>query len=189
MHGQLVHGLLAALKDSGAAMNQVGVITPFRGECEMIQDRLDAVGDYEEVRVATVHGFQGSEMEVIIFDLMAAPGAGLGVFMRGVEPADTGTRLLNVAASRARTQLIVVANFDFLLSSRLPRPGAVRTLLEDVRQNGREIPLSTLLASVPVSVENARHVVDEKAEGYLSQIGAFESVEEEDEGPREGSGQ
>lgn len=177
VHGQLVHGLLETLKASG--VSQVGVITPFRGECEMIQDRLDTAGGFEDVRVATVHGFQGSEMDVIIFDLMAAPGAGLGVFMRGVEPTDTGTRLLNVAASRARTQLIVVANFEFLLSSRLPRPGAIRTLLEEVKRHGKEIALSPLLESVPASLEAGRHVVDENAEGYLSQIGAFESDEED----------
>ena len=180
IHSQLVHGLLQSLKAGG--VGQVGVITPFRGQMEMIQDRLDAVGGYEDVRVATVHGFQGSEMDVIIFDLMAAPGAGLGVFMRGVEPTDTGTRLLNVAASRARQQLIVLANFDFLLSSRLPRPGAIRTLLEDLQQRGQEIAMAPLLASVPASVETVRHMVDEQAEAYLSQIGAWESIGEEDPG-------
>jgi hypothetical protein len=176
VHGQLVHGLLQKLREAGTT--NVGVITPFRGEMEHIQDRLDAAGGYEDVRVATVHGFQGSEMEVIIFDLMSAPGAGLGVFMRGVEPTDTGTRLLNVAVSRARTQLVVVAHFDFLTSNRLPRPGAIRTLLETVRKHGSEILPAGLLDAVPATVEVARGMGDANAEAYLNEIGAFESVEE-----------
>lgn len=46
------------------------------------------------VEVGTVHQFQGSEADAVVFDLVDGPGRSrLGLLLRG----DTGTRLVNVA--------------------------------------------------------------------------------------------
>jgi superfamily I DNA and/or RNA helicase len=57
--------------------------------------------------VGTIHQFQGSEADVIIFDLVDGPGRpDLGRLLTG----DTGIRLINVMITRARGKLILLLN-------------------------------------------------------------------------------
>ena len=67
------------------------------------------------ISCATVHQFQGSEADLIVFDAVESyPKAAVGYLM-GKEP-DSIMRLINVAITRAKGKLITVANDKFWIN-------------------------------------------------------------------------
>jgi len=101
-------------------MNEIGIIVPFRNTVYDIRDRLFNEG-FEQVEVGTIHTFQGREKQVIIFDTVMS-----GEVQRGgrrhysVRPFDeeknglSVPRLLNVAFSRSKKRLVVLADMDHI---------------------------------------------------------------------------
>ncbi|MCC6395241.1 MAG: AAA family ATPase [Bryobacterales bacterium] len=94
---------------------RVAIVSPYRGQVRLIRNWLQKEsatdGNHlENIEVGTVHAFQGGEADVVIFDLTdGPPKTGLG-FLSG----DQGLRLLNVAVTRARGKLIVIAHKEWL---------------------------------------------------------------------------
>jgi len=65
-----------------------------------------------EVRAGTAHNFQGSEADVVIFDLVNdEPHFRVGIFIPALD--DTTKRLLNVALTRAKRRLVIVGDFEY----------------------------------------------------------------------------
>lgn len=95
-------------------VNTVGIITPYAAQTRLIRAMLR---DYYEhgtsiVSCATVHQFQGSESDVLIFDAVESyPTNRVGFLMGKV--SNEVLRLINVAITRARGKLIAVANAKF----------------------------------------------------------------------------
>jgi superfamily I DNA and/or RNA helicase len=58
----------------------------------------------ERVTVGTIHTFQGSERDIIIWDIVDTPQNDMGLLYKG----ETGERLVNVAISRAKSRLVIV---------------------------------------------------------------------------------
>lgn len=66
------------------------------------------------VRAGTIHSFQGSEADIVIFDLVIdEPHFKAGLFMSNLEVNESMRKLFNVAVTRARFKLYVVGNFAF----------------------------------------------------------------------------
>ncbi|WP_431975585.1 AAA domain-containing protein [Micromonospora haikouensis] len=134
LHAQLVAGLLA---DPEADVSSLGVISPFAAQASLLQSLLPEPerGDWA---ASTVHRFQGGERDIVVYDTV---DTGVGVrplhrwFTEG-EPGGDGARLLNVAASRARDHLVVVAALDQMHRHRTTRDAVWRffaKLLERAR--------------------------------------------------------
>lgn len=98
----------------------IGVITPYTGQVALLKARLIErsydMDFLERVKIGTVHTFQGSECDVIIFDMVDC-----SKFEKGKKPyfgriyaGEQGEQLLNVAVSRARHKLIVVCDSDYI---------------------------------------------------------------------------
>lgn len=100
-----VRMLIAADVPAGA----IGVVTPFTGQKFRIRDLLEAAGVSGQVLTDTAFGFQGDERSVIIFSAVVSNDVKPGTTNWVQSPAN----LLNVALTRARDQLFVVANFDY----------------------------------------------------------------------------
>jgi hypothetical protein len=83
----------------------VGAVTPYTEQVRLLRALLEDMGRAEDVDVGTVHRFQGGEREFILIDLCDTPPHEPPPFLRG----DEGVRLLNVAMSRARSKLILLA--------------------------------------------------------------------------------
>ena len=105
----------------------IGVITPYRGQVSLLKakfiSRNYSVDFQDRVKIGTVHTFQGSECDVIIFDMVDCSR-----FEKGKKPyfgriygGENGEQLMNVAVSRARHKLIVVCDPDYITKS----PGGV----------------------------------------------------------------
>ena len=90
-------------KISGLTSNQIGVITPYKEQQRLLSSNLRDLAE-----VGTVDSFQGQERDIVIFD-----------FVRANPDNDVGFTLqpnrLNVALSRARQKLIIVANLPTFL--------------------------------------------------------------------------
>ena len=91
---------------------KVGVITPYRAQAALIRDKVRALPLADEQKdrlvVGTVHAFQGSENDVIIWDLVDDRESRIGKLYHG----DTGNQLTNVAISRAKGKLVLVGDRD-----------------------------------------------------------------------------
>ena len=100
--------------------SQIGIIVPFRNVVWLYKKALREAGFYE-VEAGTIHTFQGREKEAIIFDSVMS-GVGQGGFKRhfSVRPFDetknglSVPRLLNVAFSRAKEKLVIVADMEHI---------------------------------------------------------------------------
>lgn len=115
---------------------RIGIVTPYNAQASLIHAMLLDCDLAHEVRVATVHRFQGEERQVILFDCVDAPPFGwVGQFLRGSSPAEESTRLLNVAITRAQQQLYLIADVGYL-ERKLPAQALLRQVLQTMRQEG-----------------------------------------------------
>lgn len=103
-----------AVKAEQNHIETVGIITPYAAQVRLIRAMLK---DYytkgtTNVSCATVHQFQGSESDVIVFDAVESyPKSAVG-YLIGKEPNQVA-RLINVAITRGKGKVITVANARF----------------------------------------------------------------------------
>jgi len=107
----------------------VGVITPYAPQAEFINSIIPSMPHDGRIICSTVHQFQGNEADVIIFDAVESriedKTAGL------MFSSKNARRLVNVAVTRARAKLIVVADWRFLeSSSQLIKDSLILDLIE-----------------------------------------------------------
>lgn len=108
----------------------VGVVTPFAAQRQAIEERLRrALGDEaaSRIRVGTAHRFQGDERDVILFSPVVAADARAAT-LRWVEQQ---RNLVNVAVSRARRTLVVVADVAAITEAPLPTLQALVAMAQD----------------------------------------------------------
>lgn len=89
----------------------IGVVTPFAAQKEWLREQVLQMGLASEVLVDTAYGFQGDERDVIIFSAVVAKG----ITPSACRWVESPPNLVNVALTRAREALFVVADFDFCL--------------------------------------------------------------------------
>lgn len=99
-----------AVSSSGDADLRIGIICPYSAQARLLRMLVVEHGLAETVKVATVHSFQGSERDIIIFDLVDGPPFRPGTLLTQAEAKN----LLNVAFSRAKGKLVVVGHSIYL---------------------------------------------------------------------------
>lgn len=98
----------------------IGIITPYKGQVALIKalhfERRYPEEFSKRLRIGTIHTFQGSECDVIIYDMVDC-----GILENGrtsqigkIYGGRDGERLLNVAVSRAKHKLIVVCDPTYI---------------------------------------------------------------------------
>lgn len=115
-----VIGLLREYNKDKEAKFTIGIITPYRGQVSLLR-ALKQECDFDDafdsrIKIGTIHTFQGSECDVIIFDMVDcfAMESGKQNKIGRLYHGNAGERLLNVAVSRARHKLIVVCDPDYI---------------------------------------------------------------------------
>lgn len=94
----------------GLPAGDVGVISPFRAQCNRVRFLLAAAGAPSDLLVSTVERFQGQERELLVLSMAASRPAylaSLGGFL-------FSPNRLNVAVSRARTKVVVLGALETL---------------------------------------------------------------------------
>jgi superfamily I DNA and/or RNA helicase len=88
-----------ALLNSGLTPQELGIITPYRAQAELIRERMKN----DEVEIDTVDAFQGREKTAVLVSLVRSNTAGKLGFLEDL-------RRINVAITRAKRHLFVVGD-------------------------------------------------------------------------------
>jgi len=152
----------------------LGVVAPYTAQTRLIQRLIDERLDNRGAEIAaTVHRFQGNEKNTMLIDLTDSLGARLSKFMRAVNIDEDGARLLNVALSRARHHIVLVANFDYL-REKAPRQSFVLRVLKFFEDAGEPLEAKELLRVGPEDWLDALGPVNPpQFEFDPSKLGAF----------------
>lgn len=91
------------------------IVSPYRAHAKLVSVLLKDVANLQdEVVAGTAHSFQGSEADVVIFDLVVdEPHFRVNLFMPTLD--EQLKCLLNVALTRAKFRLVVLGDFDYCL--------------------------------------------------------------------------
>lgn len=129
--GLLAASIGAELLDTGC--KSVALVSPYRAQVRW----LTALAARSDGMVAsTVHRMQGSEADAIVLDMTDAPPHAKPSRLTG-EDSELATRLLNVAASRARGKLVVVTDLEFV-EQRIALGGPIRRFLDAMDSAGAD---------------------------------------------------
>jgi len=85
----------------GSLENAVAVITPFAMQAKVIKSELSRIG-LDNIKVGTVHTFQGAECDLILFSSVYGVNDSAGSKFY-----DRGNNMMNVAVSRAKNSFVV----------------------------------------------------------------------------------
>ncbi|AEN07850.1 AAA ATPase (plasmid) [halophilic archaeon DL31] len=102
-----------ALAEKGVRMSDIGIITPYSAQIPTIKQHLHNHVEERTNRITidTIDAFQGSEREAIIISFVRSNDTGESGFLT---LPDEGPRRLNVALTRAKKHLSIIADFETL---------------------------------------------------------------------------
>jgi superfamily I DNA and/or RNA helicase len=128
--------------EEGAKKGQrihVGIVTPYKAQAKLIDRILDDQNvDSDLIVASTIHRFQGSERDCIIFDLVEGKPLSPGKLTIGEFKTSESGRLVNVAISRAKGKFILVGNSEYIAKNFSPNQ-AIPQLLEEIQQVGETV--------------------------------------------------
>jgi superfamily I DNA and/or RNA helicase/uncharacterized protein YukE len=97
------------------ATKPILIVSPYRAHAKLVNILLrDFAQLHDEVLAGTVHSFQGSEADVVIFDMVAdEPHWRVNLFMPDLD--EQLKCLYNVGLTRAKFRLFILCDFDYCL--------------------------------------------------------------------------
>lgn len=106
-----------ALKAVKNGQSKIGIVTPYSAQSQIISALLHDIEEEKNynlpISCATIHQFQGSESDIIIFDSVEnLPKKEAGKIIASED--DSAMRLINVAITRARGKFIVIGCHEYL---------------------------------------------------------------------------
>ena len=113
------------LIENKVEIKNIGVLTFYSGQKQRFYEKFYTKEQYQELKIDTIDGFQGMEMDYIIISTVRANILGILGFLKS-------EKRLNVALTRARKGLILVGNSKCLAK----RPGIFRDLISFYCANG-----------------------------------------------------
>ena len=88
---------------------EIGIVTPYRAQVSLIEQKLDNAGLLENILCSTVDKFQGDERDIMIFSPTISKGSEPGSIRWVEEPHNR----INVAITRARHALYVIGDIKY----------------------------------------------------------------------------
>ena len=133
----VVKKVIDILVQKGYQPNEIGVITPYKAQQNLLRKKLKGTGLNLSSQVGTIHKFQGVEFNVILFSSV--------IFKPDDSPffINSKPNMINVALSRAKQLFIGVGNLEKLISS----GGYLEKMCYHIQKNG-------LVYDAPVGQEN-----------------------------------
>ncbi|MCU9614978.1 AAA domain-containing protein [Caldibacillus lycopersici] len=131
--------LILSAKANG--LDSIGYITPFKAQSrfvtvllkEFFPENQEVIGD-NKIIAATVHKFQGSERDMIIFDSVDSyPQSRASVLLTD----NNSEKLMNVAITRAKGKFIHLADRKYL-ESRTGKNTTIRKLIDHFVSQGKD---------------------------------------------------
>lgn len=147
----IYHALVSAslakklLQEVGEEL-KIGIISPYRAQARLISKIIDDWGFTNKVRIDTIHRFQGGEEDVIIFDCVEGPGLKTNWSMLDESHNSQADLLLNVALTRAKKKVYLVAYCKHLYSLS-SKNSIILRVLKCFYETGCEIPSEKLIVN------------------------------------------
>jgi len=116
LNALLVGKIIEELLRNGVEERDIAVVTPYRAQAKLIKEVLRNRG-FEEIRVGTVHTFQGGEKKVVVLDLVVRNRR--VILKSPILSGKIGNKLLSTSMSRAIEKLIIVGSRSTLKGSNL----------------------------------------------------------------------
>ena len=122
---------------NAAKHNEVGIITPYNAQSRLLhamsRDVAERAPTLHRIACATVHQFQGSEKDVIIYDAvdcyrMQYPGTLLSSTANNY-----ANRLYNVAVTRAKGKMVSVVNVDYMEAKKFSKSLIFRHMMDSLK--------------------------------------------------------
>lgn len=127
-----------------AQTQEVGIITPYHAQSRLLHAMVRDVNELEAlphaIKCATVHQFQGSEEDVIVYDAVDCyrlPFPGALIASTAGRYAD---RLFNVAMTQSKGKFICVANGSFMRNKGMSENLMFMQMLKSYRTTAPMIP-------------------------------------------------
>ena len=127
VEASLVIGHLRKLVDAGVRSDQIGIITPYSSQRELLVANLQE--DYPDLEIQSVDGFQGREKEAIIISLVRSNGyEGIGFI--------GDQKRLNVAITRAKKHLTIICDTETVTGNQRRKVTVIREFLNYMKKHG-----------------------------------------------------
>lgn len=132
------------------------IVAPYKPHIALINQHIQleyqnrgfgAEKDLGYVRAGTIHSFQGSEADIVIFDLVVdEPHWKANLFMQDEEINASMRKMFNVAITRAKFKLFVVGNFSYC--QKRAKDNALSALLVNLLEHRQKIDAKQLLPRI-----------------------------------------
>ncbi len=153
VHAVISLSILKEAQGLGIDTTKMAYITPYRAQAEffgslVLKNREVLKTNFlEGLRWGTVHRFQGGEAELVVYDTCESPRELPTRLTGGSDKLDTedieiddASRLHCVALSRAKLQLIILANLRWLRET-LPESSKLSEIVNKISKLGSVIPI------------------------------------------------
>jgi len=150
VHALAIKAIAEALHADGwstdaTSEKSFGVISPYAKQAALIAELISGTNPSHSSAASTVHRFQGNERDLMIIDTtkVASPNdPSLGTFMGSTNALAPENAMWNVAFSRARHHILLIADLPTLKSN----PNAVISrLTEYAMQHGNIVSAATII--------------------------------------------
>ncbi len=137
--GKTIAKALESYDEKSKEKKSIGICTPYAAQAKI----LDRTLDQKEFVSGTIHKYQGDDKDTMIIDIPDSLGAyRVGMFLGGAifDPTisgslDSGTKLFNVAISRAKERLVIIGNLKYL-DGKLPQNAYLRKVIYHMINQG-----------------------------------------------------
>ena len=152
MHALTVEAIAEQLFDDGwelksTAKKSFGIITPYAKQSNFIENLLTTDSEkHVKGGISTVHRFQGNERDLMIIDLTKVSSRSepnLGNFIGNPDPLAPENAMWNVAISRARQHVILVADIPTLEKN---KNALISQLIEKMKPNLKVIEARSIIS-------------------------------------------
>ena len=156
---------------------KVGIITPYHAQSRllnaMIKDIMGVHPEINNISSATVHQFQGSEKDVILYDAVdSEPMKAPGMLLTSTQN-DYANRLFNVALTRARGKFICLANVDYMNYKNLSKDLLFMKMINEQKCNSYKIKNKNFGNTDKEQLESIRKFYKEKGISFEGSNTAF----------------
>lgn len=144
LHAYVARKFLLQVADSNQL--SLGYCTPFAGQARLFSKLLTEQDQKVITSVGTVHKFQGDERDLLVYDSVIAQAESnfIAPFLNATNPKEEGAKNLNVAISRAKKSLVVLADLR-VLDKQLSNYSFLRDVLFEMQKSGRVVDARTLV--------------------------------------------
>ncbi len=139
-NARIIERVLNQLKTEMSSHNKnydIGIITPYKAQMELLRSRLTIKKNYADCKIdiGTVDSFQGSDRDIIIYDCVRSGK----LKQKAKIDFIAEEKRLNVSLSRAKLLLIIVGDRDFLYQAKVSdKNNPFKAIIEYIAQNKDE---------------------------------------------------